>query len=77
MAPVRPEGAYYHQVMREWVLPYEAVRTSVNPELAVLDFLQSTYEKAADLASWDRKALERPAGWTPPPSAARRMNRNY
>ena len=75
LAPMRPEGAYYHQVMREWVLPYEAVRTSADPEQAVLDFLQSTYETAADLAKWDRKALERPPGWTPPPSAARRMNR--
>ena len=74
-APMRPEGAYYHPVMREWILPYEAVRTSPNPEQALLDFLQSTYETAADLAKWDRKALERPADWTPPPSAARHVNR--
>ena len=73
-APMRPKAAYYHQVMREWILPYEAVRTSADPEGDVLEFLQSTYEAGADLAKWDRKSLERPAGWTPPPSAARRMN---
>ena len=73
IAPIRPEGAYYHPVMREWVMPYETVRTSPDPDKALLAFLQSTYETAAGLAKWDRKALERPAGWTPPPSAARLM----
>ena len=76
VAPIRPEGAYYHPVMREWILPYETVRTSADPEQALLEFLQSTYEAAAGLAKWDRKALERPADWTPPPSAARQVNRN-
>ncbi len=71
VAPIRPEGSYYHPVMRDWILPYEAVRTSPNPDQALLEFLQSTYETAAGLAKWDRKALERPADWTPPPSAAR------
>ncbi|HMG96792.1 MAG TPA: DUF5996 family protein [Gemmatimonadaceae bacterium] len=75
VAPVRPEGAYYHPVMREWILPYESVRTSPDPSQALLDFLQSTYETAATLAKWDRKALERPANWTPPPSAARGVKR--
>jgi hypothetical protein len=70
-ARMRPDGAYYHPVMREWILPYDAVRTSADPEQALLEFLQSTYETAADLAKWDRKSLERPPGWTPPPSAAR------
>ena len=75
VAPIRPEGAYYHPVMREWILPYESVRTSPDPSQALLDFLQSTYETAATLAKWDRKALERPANWTPPPSAARGVKR--
>jgi len=75
VAPIRPEGAYYHPVMREWILPYESVRTAPDPEQALLDFLQSTYETAATLAKWDRKALERPADWTPPPSAARGVKR--
>jgi hypothetical protein len=45
--------------MREWILPYEAVRTAPDPDAALLDFLQSTYEAAADLGRWDRAALER------------------
>jgi hypothetical protein len=72
---MRPEGAYYHQVMREWILPYETARTSSDPEQALLEFLQSTYAAGADRANWDRKALERPADWTPPPSAARGVNK--
>jgi len=58
-APVRPAAAYYHQQMGEFVLPYEAARTAPDPEAAILDFLQSTYEAAANTAGWDRKALER------------------
>jgi hypothetical protein len=56
---VRPEAAYYHKEIGEFILPYEAVRTADKPDTVLLDFLQSTYEAAADLAGWDRKALER------------------
>jgi hypothetical protein len=56
---IQPREAYYHQDMREFLLPYEAVRTAENPDEAVLAFLQSTYEAAAELAGWDRRALER------------------
>ncbi len=45
--------------MREFVLPYEALRAAPDPDEALLAFLQSTYDAAADLAGWDRKALER------------------
>jgi hypothetical protein len=69
VALVRPEAAYYHPVMREWILPYESVRSSSDPEGALLEFLESTYEAAATLAKWDRPRLERPAGWQPPPSS--------
>jgi hypothetical protein len=69
VASVRPAAAYYHPVMREWILPYESVRSSPDPEGALLEFLESTYEAAATLAKWDRKTLERPAGWVPPPSS--------
>jgi hypothetical protein len=55
--------------MREWILPYESVRSSPDPEGALLEFLESTYEAAANLAKWDRNALERPPGWKPPPSS--------
>ena len=51
--------------MGEFVLPYEAVRTARDPDAALLAFLQSTYEAAADLADWDRAALEREASPVP------------
>jgi hypothetical protein len=60
--PVRPAAAAYNATMREFVLPYEAVRNSANPDAALLDFMQSTYEAAAILGQWDRGALERPPG---------------
>jgi len=43
-------------------LPYDAVRTAAEPEQALLEFLQSTYEAAANAAKWDRDALECPLG---------------
>ena len=59
-AAVRPEGAYYHPDLHEFILPYEAVRAAAAPEQTLLEFLQSTYEIAADLAKWDRAQLDRP-----------------
>jgi hypothetical protein len=69
VATVRAEGAYYHPVMHDWILPYERVRSDPDPERLVLGFLQSTYEAAADRAKWDRSSLERPSGWKAPPSS--------
>ena len=54
-----PEAAYYFEKMSEYVLPYEAVRTAADPAGLLLQFLQSTYEAAADAADWDREMLER------------------
>jgi hypothetical protein len=59
-APVRPDGAFYSADFREFILPYARVREAVEPDAALLEFLQSTYEAAADLGRWDRAALERP-----------------
>jgi hypothetical protein len=59
-ARVRPDAAYYNSDLKEFVLAYEAVRTAARPEEMLLDFLQTTYEAGADLAGWDRQALERP-----------------
>jgi hypothetical protein len=56
---VKPAGAFYDTTLREFILPYEAVRTAADPDGTILDFLQSTYEAAADLGQWDRRALER------------------
>lgn len=58
-APVEPAAAYYHLDMGEFILPYEAVRTSRDPEAAIRAFVNSTYGRAADLAGWNRAALER------------------
>jgi predicted GNAT family acetyltransferase len=58
-AEVDPPEAYYHKTMGEFFLPYEAVRTSANPERTLLNFLQCTYEAAAKLGNWDRASLER------------------
>ena len=60
--PVRPSAARWDTELGEFVLPYTAVRTAPDPDAALLDFLQSTYEAAADAAGWDREALERPWG---------------
>jgi hypothetical protein len=55
---VKPDGAFYHEAMGEFLLPYEAVRTAADPEQAILDFMASTYEHGAALDGWDRKRLE-------------------
>lgn len=57
----QPGAAYYHPQMSEFILPYAAVRTAESPAATLLAFLHSTYDAAADLAHWDRDALERPA----------------
>jgi uncharacterized protein DUF5996 len=56
--PVSPEAAHYDTTWGEFLLPYRAVRLARDPEAMLLDFLQSTYEAAAQLAGWDRAALE-------------------
>jgi hypothetical protein len=58
-APVQPAAARFDTTLGEFVLPYDAVRTSADPDAALLAFLQSTYEAAAERAAWDRAALER------------------
>jgi hypothetical protein len=55
---VRPAEAYYYTDGGQFVLPYEAVRRAQDPDATLLAFLQDTYEAAADLAEWDREALD-------------------
>ena len=55
---VRPDAAFFSEALGEFILPYDAVRTAADPDQALLDFLQSTYEAAAISAKWDRDALE-------------------
>ena len=62
--PVKPESAYFVGELGEFVLTYRDVREAADPDQALLDFLQSTYEAAARTADWDRASLE----WTDPRS---------
>ncbi len=57
-ARVEPQAAHYDKTLGEFVLRYEAVRASADPDEALLAFLESSYAAAADLGGWDREALE-------------------
>lgn len=57
-AAVKPAGAFYDSQLGEFMLPYDAVRAAADPDAAVQEFLQSTYEAGANLGGWDRAALE-------------------
>ena len=56
---VKPAQGRYDENLKEFLLAYDDVRAAANPRAALLDFCQSTYEAAANLAHWDRAALER------------------
>jgi len=58
-ATVKPDEAFYEPAFGEFVLPYDVVRQNESPDKILLDFLQSTYDAAAELGKWDRAALER------------------
>lgn len=74
-AKVRPAATIYPAELGEWILPYEAVRRSADPEGDLLAFLEDTYAAAADLGKWDRKALERTEELPPPALDARKSVR--
>jgi hypothetical protein len=57
-AKVKPAAASYQSQLHEFILPYNAVRTAQNPDAALLDFAQSTYDAASTLGKWDRAGLE-------------------
>jgi hypothetical protein len=56
---IRPAAAFYHPQLKEFLLMYDDVRTAASPKTALMEFLQSTYDAAAETGNWDRKALER------------------
>jgi hypothetical protein len=62
LARIEPEAAMFDTQLGEFLLPYDAVRSSTDPDAALLAFLQSTYEAAANLAHWERSRLERAQG---------------
>jgi hypothetical protein len=57
-APVRPAAASFSDSLGEFLLPYDAVRLAADPDAMLLDFLESTYDAAANTGKWDRAALE-------------------
>jgi hypothetical protein len=61
-ATVQPPQAFWDRNLGEFILPYDDLRNSENPDNTLLGFLESTYAAAANLAHWDRDALERPTG---------------
>jgi len=63
VAKVEPAAARFDVQLGEFILSYEAVQASADPDDALLRFLQTTYEAAADLAHWERARLERPQGF--------------
>jgi hypothetical protein len=61
---VRPTSAYYSRELANFILPYESIRSLPSPDEVLLEFFQSVYDSAANLARWDRAALDRPpAEW--------------
>ncbi len=59
-ATVRPDAAFYHRDLAEFLLPYDVLRRAPSPPQKLLEFFQSTYDAGATLARWDRAELERP-----------------
>ncbi|MGN6464861.1 MAG: DUF5996 family protein, partial [Rhizobiaceae bacterium] len=57
-AKVAPDAAYFDQTLGEFLLPYDTVRAAADPAATLMRFLESSYGAAADLARWDRAALE-------------------
>jgi hypothetical protein len=57
-AKIQPDAAFYETKLREFILPYDAVRTAEKPDKVLLDFAQSAYDAASKLGKWDRAALE-------------------
>jgi hypothetical protein len=58
-AKLRTNGAFYDEALKEFVLPYDAMRAAANPDRALLEFCEDTYVAAAEGGKWDRAALER------------------
>jgi Family of unknown function (DUF5996) len=61
-AVVEPDDAFFSEQLGEFLLPYDVVRTSRDPQATLLAFLNSTYEAAASVSGWDRAALDRSLG---------------
>jgi len=58
-AAIRPPQAFRSRELGEFLLPYDSVRADSSPRTMLLEFMESTYAAGAELARWDRAALER------------------
>lgn len=76
-AMIRPDAAGWNAARGEFVLPYESVRTSADPAAALLEFLQTTYDAAANLGRWDRALLEEPVRCDCDPLPSRMESRGH
>jgi hypothetical protein len=56
------QGGAFDPTLGEFILPYDTIAQSRDPDALLLDFLSTTYAAAADAAGWDRNALECPLG---------------
>jgi hypothetical protein len=56
-APLKPDGAFFHESMQEFILPYELVRAASHPDQMVTDFYDTTFAAAASLGQWNRELL--------------------
>jgi len=74
---VEPDAAFYSDEFKQFLLPYEAVRTADNPDQTLLSFLHSTYTAAADTAGWDRPALEVDPRRLPPSRNAGQVSERF
>jgi hypothetical protein len=74
-AKIGPDAAGWNGDRGEFLLPYDAVRTAADPAATLLEFLQTTYDAAANLGQWDRVLLEEPVrcDCDPVPSRMRRQ----
>ena len=57
-ATIQPKEAYYHEALREFILPYKIVQQAKNPEATLSAFINSTYSAGSETGQWDRTALE-------------------
>lgn len=58
-ARVKPDAAHYNSDLGEFILPYEEVRQAADPDELLMEFLQSSYDSAAELGEWNRTELEK------------------
>jgi hypothetical protein len=58
-ATIRPDAAFWLEDLGEFVLKYDDIRTTSDPDAQLMDFLQSTYVAAAETGNWDREGLEK------------------